>query len=56
MPILGKDTETLLSVTTNANNQTGTCYFVIFGTPVELWTEHKKILIEMSKIILDDER
>lgn len=56
MPILGKDTETMLSVTTIANNQTGTCYFVIFGTPAELWAEHEKILIEMSKITLDDER
>lgn len=56
MTLLGQETETMLVFTTMANDNTGTCYIFIFGTPVSEWPEQEKVLAQMSKVNLDDER
>ncbi|MGV3661326.1 MAG: hypothetical protein ACO1TE_14150, partial [Prosthecobacter sp.] len=56
MPLLGVDTETIVTFTTIANDKTGTCYLIIFGTPAADWPAHEPLLKQMSQIDLDDER
>ena len=56
MKLLGQETETMLVFTTMANDKTGTCFLFIFGTPVAEWAANEKLLIQMSRVDVDEER
>lgn len=56
MPLLGVETECMIVFTTLANDETGTCYVFIFGTPASEWEAGEKILTTLSQVDLDDKR
>ena len=56
MKLLGEEMETMLVFTTMANDKTGTCFLFIFGTPVSDWAANEKLLMQMSRVDVDEER